>query len=405
MTNRSPIHNKIGLLGAVVGSAGLLLPTLTLKANRVDSGVVYRVWEISPIAPALLVITGVLLALTVALCCMQDSTVSALSALLYTIIGALVVAVAVSLLVLSQHLIVSTETAARVSPASGFWLLMTSAYILMRESGDTTTHTHTTARTPRPQWGHLVRIAVLVGVVVVVATGELRHLAIVQEFRNNRSRFFQDLFNHIFLSTTAVSLAIVIGIPLGIVAWRRKLLERGVFAVVNSIQTIPSLALFGLIITPLSLFSFRFPWLRSLGIKGVGNAPALIALTLYALLPIVQNTYTSLANIRRAVIDAGWGMGMNARQMLTQVEIPLALPILMSGVRTSLVQTIGNTTIAALIGAAGLGAFIFRGLGQAAPDLVYLGVVPVIIMAVVADRFFGVIIKKISLPVVHRGVL
>jgi osmoprotectant transport system permease protein len=159
------------------------------------------------------------------------------------------------------------------------------------------------------------------------------------------------------------------------------------------VQTTPSLALFGLMIVPLSLASRRFPLLRQLGIEGIGSAPALIALTLYALLPVARNTYTSLKIIDPAVIEAGIGMGMNRRQRLWRLEVPLALPIILSGIRISAVQAVGNTAVAALIGAGGLGVFIFQGLGEASPDLILLGVVPVILLAVVVDRLMNGLIR------------
>ena len=384
MTSSTLRLDTVGIAGVVVGAVGLLLPTLTLKANRVDGGESYLIWEIVPVSPLLMIGIVACLAIMTLLCLKDSGSVGQTGKL---VAGSAILILITTILIFARNLVVPLGPAARISPSAGFWLLAICAYICI-----------STVKTIRPSRMLVLSLSFVGALAIVIALGGLSHLAIMREFVNNRSRFFQDLINHIFLSLTAVLLAIIAGIPLGIMAWRRKLLERGIFALVNGIQTIPSLALLGLIIAPLSLLSFRFPFLRSLGIKGVGNAPALIALTLYALLPIVQNTYTSLANIRRPVIDAGWGMGMNRHQMLTLIEIPLSLPILMSGIRTSLVQTIGNTTVAALIGAAGLGSFIFRGLGQAAPDLIYLGVLPVILMAIVVDRLFGAVIRRISLP-------
>ncbi|HUX12686.1 MAG TPA: ABC transporter permease, partial [Spirochaetia bacterium] len=165
---------------------------------------------------------------------------------------------------------------------------------------------------------------------------------------------------------------------------------------VNGIQTIPSLALFGIMIAPLAWLSREFPVLRQLGIQGIGNAPALIALTLYALLPITRNTYTSLSIIDRAVTDAATGMGMGRLQLLRFVEVPLSLPIILGGIRISAVQAVGNTAVAALIGAGGLGAFVFQGLGQAAPDLILLGVFPIILLAVLVDRLMKFLVDRLT---------
>jgi osmoprotectant transport system permease protein len=144
------------------------------------------------------------------------------------------------------------------------------------------------------------------------------------------------------------------------------------------------------------LLSQKFLFLRELGIKGIGWAPALIALTLYALLPIVRNTHTSLRIIDPAVVEAGKGMGMSRMQRMLQIEIPLALPVVLSGIRTALVQGIGNTTVAALIGAGGFGVFVFQGIGQAAPDLILLGAMPVIILAVMIDKIMQIFIWVVT---------
>jgi len=128
----------------------------------------------------------------------------------------------------------------------------------------------------------------------------------------------------------------------------------------------------------------------------VGATPALIALVLYSLLPIVHNTYAGLRQVSPAALDAGLGMGMNRRQLSWKVEYPLALPLIGEGVRTATVQSIGNTAVAALIGAGGLGHFIFQGLGQAAPDLILLGALPVIALALTADLLMRGLIRILT---------
>ena len=130
-----------------------------------------------------------------------------------------------------------------------------------------------------------------------------------------------------------------------------------------------------------------------MGIRGIGTAPALIALTLYALLPVTRNTYTSLKVVDPAIIQAGKGMGLSRVQLLFTIEIPMAAPILLNGLRLAAVQAIGNTAIAALIGAGGFGFFIFQGLGQAAADLILLGAIPVVLLAVFVDRIMQLIIR------------
>jgi osmoprotectant transport system permease protein len=148
---------------------------------------------------------------------------------------------------------------------------------------------------------------------------------------------------------------------------------------------VPSIALFGLLLVPLSALAAAFPGLAALGIGGIGMAPAIIALILYSLLPVVRNGVAGLAGVDAGVIDAARGMGMSRRQLFWQVELPLAMPLLLAGLRIVIVQAIGLAVVAALIGAGGLGTFVFEGLGQYAADLVLLGALPAIGLALAAD--------------------
>ncbi len=233
-------------------------------------------------------------------------------------------------------------------------------------------------------------------VTLMTAMGHLNEISLLKEYTIRQGRFLFEFSQHLILSGSAVGVAVIAGVPLGIWAFRSTILEKPIFLVVNGIQTIPSLALFGIMIVPLSVLSQRFGILRELGIRGIGWAPALIALALYALLPIARNTYTSLKVIDPAIIEAGKGMGMNRIQLLLSIQVPIATPVILSGIRTSLVQAVGNTTVAALIGAGGFGVFVFQGLGQAVPDLILLGAVPVILLAIVTDKLFDFFIQLIS---------
>lgn len=210
-----------------------------------------------------------------------------------------------------------------------------------------------------------------------------------------RDRFVEESFVHLRLFSTAVLAAGFIGIPLGIMASRSKRLAGPVLVFVDGAQTIPSMALFGLLMAPLAMLSETFPFLRSMGFSGVGAAPALIALTLYAMLPIVRNTIAGLNDVSEAVLDIGRGMGMLPKQLFLRVRWPIALPYVLAGLRTASVQAVGNTAVAALIGAGGLGIMIFQGLGQAAPDLILLGVIPLIVLAVTVDRLWGWLMDRL----------
>ena len=168
------------------------------------------------------------------------------------------------------------------------------------------------------------------------------------------------------------------------------------FSVLNIIQTIPSIALFGLLIAPLAGLAQAWPWLGELGISGIGVAPALIALVLYALLPLVRSVVAGLEQVPSPVIEAARGVGMTRAQSLRKVELPLALPVVLSGARIVAVQTVGMAVIAALIGAGGFGAIVFQGLLSSALDLVLLGVIPVVVMAVTVDTLFKFLVSRIE---------
>lgn len=190
------------------------------------------------------------------------------------------------------------------------------------------------------------------------------------------SEIIQHTLEHLFLVGISISIAIVIGIPLGILITRQKNLRQPILGIANILQTIPSLALFGLLI-PVPI------------IGGIGATPAIVALTLYSFLPIIRNTYTGITGVDPAIREAGRGMGMTDRQLLWQVEIPLALGVILAGVRVATVIGIGIATIAAAIGAGGLGEFIFRGIAVVNNQLILAGAIPAAVLALIADLFIG----------------
>ena len=186
---------------------------------------------------------------------------------------------------------------------------------------------------------------------------------------------------HAGLVALAITVAVAIGVPLGIVAERRPAIGRWILATTNLVQTIPSLALFG--------FLIPVPW-----IGGIGAKTAIVALILYALLPIVRGTHTGLATIDRSVREAAIAMGMDDRQRLWQVELPLAFGVILSGIRVATVISIGVATIAAAIGAGGLGVYIFRGVAMVDDRLILAGAVPAAAMAIAADLGIGALAKR-----------
>lgn len=206
---------------------------------------------------------------------------------------------------------------------------------------------------------------------------------LIDFFIRNRSEVLQLTYEHLVLVLVATGAAAIVGIPVGVLLTRRASLAKPVLAIANVLQTIPSLALFGFLI-PL------------LGSYGIGKLPAIIALFLYSLLPIIRNTFTGIDGVDPAVREAARGMGMTDWQVLTQVELPLALNIIVAGVRVATVISVGTATIAAAIGAGGLGTYIFRGLRTVDRTLILAGAVPAAIMALGADFTLGWIEHALS---------
>lgn len=224
----------------------------------------------------------------------------------------------------------------------------------------------------------------------------LEPLALLREYRGRSDPFQTAILVHLSLVGAAVGISLVVGVLLALAMRRHAGIQRLVFSVLNIVQTIPSLALFGLLLAPLAWLSANVDWIAALGISGIGWAPALLALVGYSLLPMVRNTFVALSEVDAGVIDSARGMGMSHRQVFLQVRLPLALPVMLEGVRITTVQAIGLTAVAALIGAGGLGAFIFQGLGQAAMDLVLLGTLPILFLALVADTLLGALASRLD---------
>jgi osmoprotectant transport system permease protein len=193
----------------------------------------------------------------------------------------------------------------------------------------------------------------------------------------------QHSWEHLSLVAISTGIAILVGIPLGITLSRNPQLQHWILGFTNVVQTIPSLALFGFLI-PIPLLG------------GIGARTAIAALILYALLPIVRNTYVGIVGVDAAVREAGRGMGMTDWQLLVQVEIPLAFSVILSGVRVAMVISVGVATIAAAIGAGGLGVFIFRGVAVVDNQLILAGAVPAALMALAIDFLLGWLERSLS---------
>jgi osmoprotectant transport system permease protein len=286
----------------------------------------------------------------------------------------------------AAHAATLAETAppaARTSFGAGFWVLFLCAALALVDAAR--------RLDLRPEAGLVVGGAVCGAIALLGAAGALDQLSLVKELLNRRDVFATAVTRHIVIVAAALIPTVVIGVPLGILAHRRKSVAAVAFPILNIGQTIPSIALFAMLIAPLSGLAAMFPWLKQLGIGGIGLAPAVIALVFYSLLPIVRNTAEGLATVPPAAVEAARAMGMTPMQTFWRVELPLAAPVFLTGLRITTVQAIGLAAVAALIGAGGLGAIMFQGVFANAPDLTVLGAIPVILLAVAADGLLRIV--------------
>ena len=273
---------------------------------------------------------------------------------------------------------------ARTSLGGAFWVLLAVFWLMATDAAQ------------RLTLGLAARMGLLSAVVlatgVLLATGLCDGLSIMKEYANRSDVFAAAIARHMQIVALALLPTLCLGVPLGWWVSRHRASGKTLFPVLNVIQTIPSIALFGLLMAPLAVLAAAWPWLTRAGISGVGVAPGVIALMLYSLLPVVRGTLAGFDAVPSAVVNAARGLGLSLAQIFLHVELPLAMPVLLAGVRTATIQAIGLATVTALIGAGGLGAIMFEGLFSSAPDLVLLGVLPVIALAVLADALFKLLI-------------
>nr|WP_210307813.1 ABC transporter permease [Aminobacter niigataensis] len=369
------------VIAAITAYGAFLAPFATFRANRIVAGEPRSILEALP-SPAGLVLLVILVA-------------AGLVALFKTPLAARLGASAIALVSLAllignagSYLTPEGNTFARISPASGFWLLIFAFTLLL---ADVLT---------RLQLSPVGRVAVLgiaaAAVWLLLASGQWDSLSILKEYANRADSFWNEAKRHVQLALGSLAAAVLVGIPLGILCHRVEALRAGVLNVLNIVQTIPSIALFGILIAPLGWVAANVPGASALGIRGIGAAPSFVALFLYSLLPVVANTVVGLAGVPRIANDAARGMGMTGWQRLSGVEFPLAFPVILTGIRIVLVQNIGLATIAALIGGGGFGVFVFQGVGQTAMDLVLLGAVPTVALAFAAAIILDAVVEQVA---------
>ncbi|TVM15019.1 ABC transporter permease [Oceanidesulfovibrio indonesiensis] len=395
--SETPKISRVGLVGVALGLGGLLLADfVVLRPNRLAPGEAVSVFQAIEAWRWFMLVAGFLL---LGLCCLRvDSVRKSVAVQVATMLGvALPPVLCLGLMAGLGYAATSNLDAAnpflRVSVGSAFWLAVLGLFVAF------TDFYQRLARNAH-LWALLVRLGLLVGflggVALILQYGGLGNLSLAKEYAGRSHRFFVEMRAHLAITGLAVGSAAVIGLPLGVLMHRWRRIRNTSLSVLNIVQTIPSLALFGLLIAPLAWLSAQAPGLREFGVRGIGWLPAVIALGLYALLPIVRNTYAGFERLETAVVEAGRGMGMDRMQLFFKVELPVASPIILNGLRIAGVQIMGNTAVAALIGAGGFGVFIFQGLGQSAIDLIMLGAVPTIVLAVALDLVFQVLTRAVT---------
>ena len=377
--------NPVDAVLSLAGAAALVaMPFLRVAANRMVSGEPVYLWSLlqSPAATLATLLAALLLALLMSVAFKPTRAVVWLQLGVASISMVLLLAVAGTY---ASHVAATQSAYARTSLGGTWWVLLVVLWLMAQDALQSL------------KVGLGLRTGLLATVVLLVAwmlgSEWCNDLSIMKEYANRSDTFAAAAMQHMLIVLLAMVPTLLIGVPLGWWMHKVRATQQSLFPVLNVIQTIPSIALFGLLMAPLAWLAAVFPALAKAGISGVGMAPGVIALTLYALLPVVRGTLAGLEQVPSSVVDAARGMGMSATQVFTRVELPLALPVLLGGVRTATVSAVGLASVTALIGAGGLGAIMFEGLFSSAQDLVLLGVLPTVALSVLTDTVFKVLVK------------
>jgi osmoprotectant transport system permease protein len=374
--------DRLGLLLTAVGAAALIwLPFLVFKSNRIVPGEPRALNQVLPFWGALGV-QAVLLGDAAVALGVADARRRLAAALAGIVVLALAVAAAANALTPPGNKVV------RIAPGGASWVLLLCLGLMATDA--------ITRMRPGPLTRVLLLALTLAIAGVALAHGSFDNLSVMREYAVNAGRFPRELLRHVWLAAGSLIAALVVGLPLGILCHRSPRLRPPVLGTLGIIQTIPAIALFGILMAPLGALAARLPAAAALGIRGIGAAPAVVALFLYSLLPIVANTVIGLRRVSHAAVEAALGMGMTDSQVLWRIELPLALPVILTGIRVVLVQNIGMVTIAALIGGGGLGTFVFQGIGQNAIDLVLLGAIPIVALAFSASVLLDALIEALD---------
>lgn len=377
-------HPASLVLSLAAVAAALALPFLRVAANRLVSGEAVFLWAMLDGSAW----AWVLLVLTLLILLVLASLLPPTQAVFWLQTAVALALMLCALALAGVHASQAAQTLppyARTSMGSAWWLLVTLAWLMVQNA------------VQRLKLGRAVRGSLFLAWGMAVAwlllSGWCDDLSIMKEYANRAGGLWAATAQHMLIVLFSMLPALLIGVPLGWWAYKVQAARQALFAVLNVIQTIPSIALFGLLMTPLALLAAGFPVLAKAGLSGVGLLPGVIALTLYALLPVARGAVAALEQVPSSVRHAARGMGMSHAQVFKQVELPLAMPVLLTGIRTAAVQAVGLASVTALVGAGGLGAIMFEGLFSGAQDLVLLGVLPIVALAALTDAFFKLLVQ------------
>lgn len=285
----------------------------------------------------------------------------------------------------ASRLLSDASPVARVALGPGFWTAILALAVLAVELARETGGRHA---------GALAVLVIAGAVAGLFQAGMLDALSLAVEAHARADLLTAALARHLLLAATALLAAVALALPLGWSAFRSPRAASAIGAVLSAVQVVPAIALFGLLVPLLALLLAAAPALREAGLAAIGPAPALIGVTAYLTLPLVRGLAAGLGAADPAVVEAARAMGFTDGRILREVRVPLGLPVLAGALRVAAVQSVGLTTLGGLIGAGGLGALVFEGMAQFAPDLILLAAVPVVILAVVVDVALAALAPK-----------
>ena len=293
----------------------------------------------------------------------------------------------------SIYMLLEGSKTVRISVGAGFWLSLAGSILIIYGVSE--------LLSSRFKWAGVFNgISTCIIAYLIFHQGWLNRFSIIIEIMNKQEAFKVEAVRHVQLSLFSSLAGLVLSLIMVFIVYKDQKKEKYIFTFVNMSQVIPTLSLLGIIMVPLTLLSNRFVFLREMGISGIGFVPSFIVLTLYSMLPITSSALAAMKNIDRIQIECAKGLGMNTKEIFRRIELPQSLPGIFSGYRVALIQCIGNTVLAGLVGGGGIGAIMFLGLAQSAPDLVVASALIVVLLGastnVVLQYFEGLIKARIG---------